>query len=126
MQTWTFIRFLHLVAMAFFVGGQLVLVAAIAPVMHKRGEEGTMRALGRRFGIASAVALVMLIGTGAAMASHYGLWSSEVLRFKLLILALVFVLTGLHVVTPYTRAISLVVPVASLVIVYLGVKLTYG
>ena len=56
MQTWTLIRFLHLVAMAFFVGGQLVLVAAIAPVMRKQGAEGTMRALGRRFGIASAVA----------------------------------------------------------------------
>lgn len=127
MERWTLIRFVHLLAMAFFVGGQLVLVFAVAPVMHRVADgETPMRAVARRFGIASAVALAVLIATGAAMASHYGLWDSDVLRLKLLALVLVFVLTGMHVATPYTRAISLVVPLVSIVIVYLGVKLTYG
>jgi hypothetical protein len=31
---WTIIRFLHLAAVAFFVGGQLMLVAAIAPAVR--------------------------------------------------------------------------------------------
>lgn len=126
MTTWTLVRFLHLVAMAFFVGGQLVLVAAVAPVLRGQDGEGTMRALARRFGIGSAVALAVLIATGTAMASHYGLWGSDVLRLKLAVLVLVFALTAMHVLTPYTRAISLVVPAASLIIVYLGVKLTYA
>lgn len=51
---------------------------------------------------------------------------SDVLRLKLAVLVLVFALTAMHVLTPYTRAISLVVPAASLIIVYLGVKLTYA
>ncbi len=112
--------------MALFVGGQLVLVIAVVPVMHRLGDEATTRALARRFGVASAIALSVLIATGAAMASHYGLWHSDVLRLKLAALVLVLVLTGLHIATPSTRAISLLVPAASLVVVYLGIKLTYG
>ena len=44
----TVVRYLHLLAMAFFVGGQLMMVAAIAPVV--RDDPERMRALARRFG----------------------------------------------------------------------------
>jgi uncharacterized membrane protein len=32
--TWTLIRFLHLLAMAFFVGGQLMLVVTVFPAVR--------------------------------------------------------------------------------------------
>ena len=124
MSTWILIRFLHLAGIAFFVGGQLLLVVAVTPVL--RGNEVAMRAVARRFGIGSAVALVVIIATGAAMASHYGVWDRSVLHAKLALLVLVGVLTGLHIVTTRTRAISLAILAASVVIVWLGVKLTYG
>jgi hypothetical protein len=67
-----------------------------------------------------------LIGTGAAMASHLSLWSSPTLHAKLGLLVLVFVLVGLHVLSPRSRALSYATLAASLLIVWLGVKLTYG
>jgi uncharacterized membrane protein len=121
---WTFVRYLHIVALIFFVGGQLTLAVAVAPVV--REHEAAMRAAARRFGIGSAVALAVLIATGAAMASHYSLWSDPTLHAKLALLVLVFVLTGLHVVAPRSRALSYGTLAASLLIVWLGVKLTYG
>lgn len=126
MHTWTVIRFLHIVALIFFVGGQLMLVAAVTPAVRRFGSEEAMRVVARRFGMGSAVALVVLIATGVAMASHYSLWHSSVLRAKLALLVLVFVLLGLHVVSPKSRGLSLALLAASVLIVWLGVKLTYG
>jgi hypothetical protein len=85
-----------------------------------------MRAVARRFGVGSAVALVVIVVTGAAMASHFDRWDDPTLHAKLAVLVLVFVLIGLHVATPYTRALSIAALVASLVVVWLGVKLVYG
>ena len=112
--------------MALFVGGQLALVLAVTPALRRHGTPEAMRDAARRFGMASGVALAVLIATGAAMASHFDLWGDHVLQAKLAVLVLVFVLTGLHVVVPGTRALSWTITAASLVIVYLGVKLTYG
>jgi putative copper export protein len=121
--TWTVVRFLHLLAIAFFVGGQLVLVAAITPVLQGRDE---MREIARRFGIGSAAALVVIIATGIAMASHFDRWGDSTLHAKLGLLVLIFVLTGLHVVSNARRAISLSLVAVSVVIVYLGVRLSHG
>lgn len=126
MQTWTFIRFLHLTGIIFFVGGQLMLVVAVAPAMRRTGHEEAMRSIARRFGVGSAVALAVIIASGAAMASHYQLWGDSVLRAKLMILVLIGIITGLHVTTPNTRVLSIALLVASFVIVWLGLKLTYG
>jgi putative copper export protein len=123
---WTVVRFLHLVAVVFFVGGQLVLAVAIVPVLRGRDDDSAMRAVARRFGIASALALAVLIATGAAMAAHFGRWEDPTLQAKLGLLVLIGVLLGLHVATPYTRAISLGVLVTSIVIVWLGIRLSHG
>jgi uncharacterized membrane protein len=123
---WTVIRFLHIVALAFFVGGQLVLVIAVVPALRGRDDDAAMRTVARRFGAASVAALVVLILTGAAMAGHLSLWSDSTLHAKLALLVLIGVLLALHVVTPYTRAISLSVLATSILIVWLGVRLTYG
>lgn len=126
MDSWTLIRFLHVLALTLFVGGQLMLVTAIVPVVRKLdlGEEA-MRAVARRFGAGSLVALGVLLATGAAMASRLGRWEDPVLHAKLLLLVLIGVLTALHVITPYTRTISIAVFLASLGILWLGVVLTH-
>ncbi len=126
MEPWTFVRFLHLAGIVFFIGGQLVLVAAIAPILRAPGREEEMRAVARRFGIGSAIALALIIATGVMMASHFQRWDDPVLQAKLAVLCLVFVLTGLHIASSRTRAIQLALVVASLVLLWLGVKLTYG
>jgi uncharacterized membrane protein len=123
---WELVRFLHLAGIAFFVGGQLMLVAVVTPAVRRHGSEEAMRAVARRFGVGSAVALVVIVVTGAAMASHFDRWDDPTLHAKLAVLVLVFVLIGLHVATPYTRALSIAALVASLVVVWLGVKLVYG
>src|SRR3954469_14415789 len=105
MTAWTLVRFLHLTAVALFVGGQLMLVVAVTPAV--RGHQEAMKAVARRFGMASAVALVVLLATGAAMASHYDRWGDSVLKAKLGVLALVGVILGAHIVIPKARGLSL-------------------
>ena len=126
MDEWTVIRFLHVLALAFFVGGQLVLAIAVVPALRGREEDTAMRAIARRFGIWSALALVVLIVTGAAMAGHLARWSDPTLHAKLALLVLIGVLLALHVMTPYTRAVSLSVLATSILIVWLGIRLTHG
>ena len=125
--TWTFIRFLHLVGVVFFVGGQLVLLVAVTPVLRaSSANDATMRAIARRFGIGSVVAPALVIATGVAMATHLSLWGRSVLQVKLGVLVLVGVLTALHVISAKPRALSVALVVGSLLIVWLGVRLTYG
>ena len=126
MTAWTLIRFLHLAGVAFFVGGQLLLAAAVAPAVRRYGGDEAMQSIARRFGIGSAIALAVIIATGIAMASHYDDWDDRVLYAKLALLILVFVLTGLHVVIPRRRLLSLTTLAVSLAIVYLGVQLAHG
>jgi hypothetical protein len=125
-DSWTLIRFLHVIAIAFFVGGQLMLVVAVVPAVRRLDvRDEVIRGVAMRFGIGSLVALGVLLVTGAAMASHFGRWDDGVLHAKLILLALIGVLTALHVVTPYARAISIAVFLTSLAIVWLGVVLAH-
>jgi uncharacterized membrane protein len=126
MSGWTLIRFLHLAGVVFFVGGQLVLVAAVTPVLRRGVDDAPMRAIARRFGIGSVVALGVIIATGIAMASHLAAWDRPVLQAKLAVIVLIGVLTGLHIASAKTRALSLALVVSSLVVVWLGVELAHG
>ena len=124
MESWELVRFLHVVALALFVGGQIMLVVAIVPVL--RGEpDNLMLSVARRFGIASAVAIAVLLATGIAMASHYSRWEDDTLKAKLAVLVLVAVLTGLHIASPQSRALSLALAASSLFVVWLGVVLSH-
>ena len=125
MQTWTVVRFFHILGIVFFVGGQLMLVSVVAPVVRRHGDDRAMALVGRRFGLGSVVALGVAVATGVAMASHFSLWDSQILRAKLMVLALVGVLAALHVVSPQSRAVSYAVVAASLLVVWFGVKLTF-
>ena len=125
MDLWTAIRFLHLVALAFFIGGQLMLVVAIVPAVRREGADALMLGVARRFGIGSLVAVIVLVATGAAMASHFSRWQDDVLRLKLMLVVLVGVLIAFHLVTPRSRVLSATVFVVSVAIVWLGVELSH-
>jgi uncharacterized membrane protein len=126
MSTWTLVRFAHILALAFFVGGQLLLVLAVAPALRRHGQDEAMRMVARRFGVGSAAALALAVATGAAMASHFRLWDSNILQLKLMLLVVACVLVGFHIASPSARAFSWAVVAASVAVVWLGVKLTYG
>jgi uncharacterized membrane protein len=122
---WLGVRWLHVLAMALFVGGQMFLVAAVIPALRSRDRDALL-AIARRFGSASAVALGVLIATGAAMASRTDRWDSGTLQVKL---ALVVTVTGLiawHLRRPTAHAIEGLIFLVSLAIVWLGLALAHG
>ena len=122
---WHAIRFLHLLAMAFFVGGQLVLVAAVVPTVgHGRNPEA-MRGIARRFGWGAVVALTVLVITGAAMASEYDRWGDTTLQVKLALVLVVGALVVWHIRAPQRRALDGAVFLVSLAIVWLGIALAH-
>jgi uncharacterized membrane protein len=123
---WTLIRFLHVIAMAFFVGGQLMLFAAVVPAERRHGTDAAMRAVARRFGAGSVLALAILVATGTAMAARTDRWGDSVLQVKLMVLVLVGVLVGLHIASPQRRVVAVAVFGSSVVVVWLGVKLSHG
>jgi uncharacterized membrane protein len=123
MGSWEIVLYVHLLAMAFFVGGQLVLAAAIVPVERRSPDPERMRAVARRFGIGSAIALVVLLATGIAMADHFALWSSDTLRIKLTLVGVLIALTLVHLRFPRAHALQGVIFLVTLAVVWFGVDL---
>lgn len=122
-EPWLAVRWLHLLAMAFFVGGQLVLAVVVVPVERDNPDRERMRALARRFGYATLVAIAVLLATGSAMASHLHLWGDGTLQLKFAIVVLVAVLVLWHMRRPAMHALEAAAFVGSLVIVWLGLSL---
>lgn len=120
---WQGVLYLHVLAMAFFVGGQLVFGLAVVPVLRGEPDRERMRAVARRFGYGSLVALAVLIVTGWAMATHDDLFGSSTLRWKLGLVALVIALTLVHLRRPKLHALQAAILLASLAIVWLGLEL---
>jgi uncharacterized membrane protein len=125
MTGWQAVRWLHLLGMAFFVGGQLVLVAAVVPAFRATGDRDRLRAIARRFGWGSLAALVVLAATGAAMASHFGDWGRGTLHVKLALVGVAALLVLWHMRRPQRHWIEGLVFVVSLAIVWLGVALAH-
>ena len=124
MTGWLIVRFLHVLAMAFFVGGQLMLAAAVVPAL-RGGDREALRAVARRFGWGTLVAIAVLIPTGAAMASHYSQWGRATLHVKL---ALVVATAGLviwHMRRPQMHVLEGLTFLSSLAIVWLGLSLAH-
>ena len=121
---WMLILFLHLIAMAFFVGGQIMMAAAVVPVNRDDPNPDRMRAMAQRFGIGTLIALVVLAVTGVAMASRFGLWDSATLHLKLTLIVLVLALTAIHMRRPQMHALQGLVFLVTLAIVWLGLDLT--
>jgi uncharacterized membrane protein len=122
---WTAIHWLHLVAMAFFVGGQLFLAAVVVPALRGSETRPALRTVARRFGAGTLVAIGVLLATGAAMASHYQLWGEGTLHVKLTLVALVGLLVLWHMRRPELHVLEGLIFVGSLAIVWLGLVLAH-
>jgi uncharacterized membrane protein len=124
-ELWIGIRWLHLLAMAFFVGGQLLLAAAVVPVERRAPDRERLRAIARRFGYGTLVAIGVLLVTGALMASHYNDWGDGTLHVKLALVAVVAVLVVWHMRRPTMHVLEAAIFLVSLAIVWLGLQLAH-
>jgi hypothetical protein len=113
---WNGILWLHLIAMAFFVGGQLMLAVVVVPVLRGAEDGGPLRATAQRFGVGTAAAIA-----GAALASHLHRWGDSTLQVKLGLAVVVGVLIGAHMRRPDSRALDAAIFLGSLAIVWLGI-----
>lgn len=120
---WQALLYLHLIAMAFFLGGQLVLGLVIVPVERSSPDKERLRAMARRFGYGSLIALGVLLVTGYALATHYDLWGSTTLQIKLGLVAAVIALTAAHLRWPKLHALQGAILLATAVVVWLGLDL---
>jgi uncharacterized membrane protein len=121
----TLVRYLHLLAMAFFVGGQLFLAAAVLPALRDEADSERLRAVARRFGFGTLVAIAVLVGTGIPLASHFHQWDNGTLHAKLVLVAAVAALVVWHIRRPGLHALEGAIFVGSLAIVWLGVALAH-
>jgi uncharacterized membrane protein len=121
MSFWNGVLWLHLLAMAFFVGGQLMLAAIVVPVLRGSEDRGPLRAAARRFGIGTLAAVAVLIITGAAMASHLHRWSDSTLQVKIGLVVLVAALIAAHMRKPNWHVLDAGIFAVSLTIVWLGI-----
>jgi putative copper export protein len=118
MTLWNGVLWLHLLAMAFFVGGQLMLAAVVVPLLRGAPE---MRLAARRFGYGTLIAFAVLVLTGAAMASHLHRWHDSSLQVKLGLVVLVGLLIAVHMRKPTWHALDAAIFLVSLAIVWLGI-----
>jgi uncharacterized membrane protein len=119
----TFLRYLHLLAMAFFVGGQLFLAAVVVPTLRHDAERDRVRTIARRFGAGTLIAIAVLIGTGVPLAFHFNQWGNTTLHVKLALVGCVAVLVAWHIRRPQLHALEGGIFLGSLAIVWLGVSL---
>lgn len=122
---WILVRALHLLAMAFFVGGQLFLAAVVVPVERGAPERERMRLIARRFGWGTLIAVAVLLATGAALATEFHQWGNGTLHVKLALVAAVGALIAWHLRRPDLRVLDGAIFLASLAIVGLGVSLAH-
>jgi putative copper export protein len=123
MNFWNGVLWLHLLAMAFFVGGQLMLGSVVVPVLRGVEDRGPLRAAARRYGIGTLIAVGVLVLTGAAMASHLHRWGDSTLQVKLGLVVLVGLLIAAHMRRPELHVLDAAILVVSLAIVWLGIVL---
>jgi len=121
----TVLRYMHLLAMGFFVGGQIFLAAVVVPTLRTEGERDELRRMARRFGVGTLVAVAVLIGTGIPMASHFNQWGNTTLHVKLGAVALVAALVIWHIRHPQLHVLDGAIFLGSLAIVWLGVSLAH-
>ena len=109
--------------MAFFLGGQLMLAATVVPVERSNPDPARMKAIARRFGAGSLIALVVLLFTGMMMASHYELWDNGEFQLKMgLVIALIFSVLA-HLKLPKAHWLMGLTFLLTLGIVWIGLDL---
>jgi uncharacterized membrane protein len=123
---WFVIRWLHLLAMAFFVGGQMLLAAAVVSVERAAPDRERLRAIARRFGQGTLIAIAVLAATGIAMASHARLWGDPTFQAKLALVFVVLVLVLWHIRRPTMHVLDAAIFIVSLAIAWIGLYLANG
>jgi uncharacterized membrane protein len=118
---WNGVLWLHLIAMAFFIGGQLMLAAIVVPVLRGLADRGPIRSAARRFGFGTLIAVGILAATGAALATHYHRWGTTTLQVKLGLVLLVALLIAAHMRRSDLHVLDGAIFVVSLAIVWLGI-----
>jgi len=125
-HVWFIVRWLHLLAMAFFVGGQMMLAAVVVPAGRRSADRESLRLIARRFGYGTLVALLVLIATGTAMAFHLDLWSNGTFHVKLALIVVVGALLVWHIRRSDMHILEAMIFLLSLAIVWLGLYLANG
>ncbi len=125
-HAWFLIRWLHLLAMAFFIGGQIMLAAVVVPVARHPADREALRAIARRFGQSTLLALGVLIVTGTVLAFHLHLWGNPTFHIKLALVLIVCVLLVWHIRRPNWHVLEAAVFLLSLGIVWIGLYLANG
>jgi hypothetical protein len=120
---WQTVLYLHLLAMTFLLGGQLVFGLAVVPILRRDADRERIRAVARRFGYGSLIAFGVLIVTGWALASHQHLWDSSTLQWKLALVTLLVAVTVVHLRFGNAHALQGAILLITLVIVWLGLEL---
>ena len=118
---WNGIVWVHLLSMAFFVGGQMMLAGVVVPVLRRLEDPAPMLAAARRFGVGTGIAFGLLVLSGAALASHEHRWSDSTLQVKMALVAIVAVLIGVHLRRPHAHVIDAAIFAVSVAIVWLGI-----
>lgn len=115
--------FLHLVAMAFFLGGQLMLAAVVVPVIRNGSDPDAMKTVAQRFGIGSAIAIAVLIVSGMALGSYYNIWSAPEFHIKMTLFVALLVSLGLHIKFSGSHVLMAITFVLTLGVVWTGIAL---
>ena len=123
---WNLVLGVHLLGMAFFVGGQMMLGAVVVPVLRGGPDPQPLNAAARRFGIGTMVALTVQVITGVAMASHNHQWGDTTLQIKLGLIVLLGGLIALHIRRTSWRALDALTFLTTLAIVWCGIVLANG
>ena len=123
MDFWTVMVFLHLVAMAFFLGGQMRLAGTVVPVLRTNPDPTEMKSIARRFGIGSAIAISVSLLTGMLMASHYQLWDDADFQVKMTLVVLTLASLLAHMRFPKVHALMGLTFLLTLATVWAGVNL---
>lgn len=123
---WTFLVFLHVVAMAFFLGGQIMLAFTVVPVMREEpAQPERIREIAQRFGIGSLIALGFLLLTGMMLASHFMLWDYGPFQVKMALVIATIVAVLLHMMRGNSHVLMGITFILTLATVYAGVNLTH-
>ncbi len=125
-HVWFVVRWLHILAMGFFVGGQIFLAAIVVPVERRSPDRERLRMIARRFGYGTLAVFGVLLATGGAMASHLHLWGDTPFQIKLTLFALIAILVLWHMRRPTLHVLEGAIFITSLAIVWIGLYLANG
>lgn len=128
---WKVLIFLHLTAMAYFFGGQIMMAANVVPIMLKQGDRESIRQVARQFGYGTLVAFAVLVVTGVLMlfdmsdAARSFMTGSTVFNVKMTFVVATVVALVFHMIKGESRALMGITFILTLATVYAGIDLVF-